>query len=221
MTALDKAILENCEYDLNLWMAGYFDGQAFPWQQYFYHAPQKDKCLVAGIRTGKSRLVAMGFLHFAQYHQYSRLLNTSISSEQAKIVYQNCLELCSDHRFSHWVEHTQSSPYPLIRLVNGSELWFRSIGYDAELIRGFQFDWVNVDEAAYVTREQAIKTLKGRLVGYNNRTHQQLYGQFSTTSSPKGQGWLAERWKKGDPQYQNAEPGKYLSLRAPSGIIPC
>ncbi len=214
MTALDKAILENCEYDLNLWMAGYFDGQAFPWQSYFYHAPQKDKCLVASIRVGKSRLVAMGFLHFAQYHPYCQLLNTSISSEQSKIVYRTCLELCSMPRFAHWVEHVQSSPFPVIRLVNGAELHFRSIGYDAELIRGFEFDWINVDEAGYVTREQAITTLRGRLLGFNNRTHLPRLGHFSTTSSPKGQGWLAERWKKGDPQFSGAEPHKYLSLRA-------
>lgn len=138
MTALDREILPRCKYDLDLWMRGYFDGQCFPYQRYFYHAPQKDKMLIAGIRTGKSRLVSMAFLHFAQYHPYSRLLNTSISSEQAKIVYQNCLEFCENPRFSHWVEHVQSSPYPTIRLVNGTELWFRSIGYEGELLRGYQ-----------------------------------------------------------------------------------
>lgn len=214
LTALDKEILAHCQYDLDLWVRGYFDGQAFPYQRYFYHAPQKDKLLVAGIRTGKSRLVSMGFLHFAQYHAHARLLNTSISSEQAKIVYQNCLEYCSHPRFQHWVERVQSSPYPLIRLVNGAELWFRSIGYEAELIRGFEFDLINVDEAAYVTRPTAIKTLKGRLLGYNTMTGAPRLGIFWQVSSPKGQGPLAERWKRGDPQFVSAEPHKYLSLRA-------
>lgn len=214
MTALDKEILERSLFDIDLWANGYFDGQVFRFQRHFYHAPQKDKLLVAGIRTGKSRLVSMGFLHFAQYHPYSRLLNTSISSEQAKIVYQNCLEFCAMPRFRHWVEHVQSSPYPLIRLVNGSELWFRSIGYEAELIRGFEFDLINVDEAAYVTHEAAIKTLKGRLLGINPFTHKPRAGIFWQVSSPKGQGWMFERWKKGDPQYSFAQPHKYLSLRA-------
>lgn len=214
MTALDRAILEYGEHDLDLWMAGYFDGRAFPYQKYFYHAPQHDKCLIASIRVGKSHQTAMGFLHFAQYHPYSRLLNTSISSEQAKIVYQKCLEMCSAPRFQHWIDHVQSSPYPLIRLVNGSELWFRSIGYDAELIRGFEFDWINVDEAAYVTREAAIKTLKGRLLGVNPKTMAPRANIFTMVSSPKGQGWLFERWKKGDPAYPYAEPSKYLSVRA-------
>ena len=214
LTSLDKVILENCRYNIDLWLKGYFDGQAFPYQRYFYHAPQKDKLLVAGIRTGKSRVVSMGFVHFAQFHQGVRLLNTSISSEQAKIVYQNCLEYCNHPNFSHWVEHVQSSPYPLIRFINGSELWFRSIGYDAELIRGFEFDWVNIDEAAYVTRESSIKTLKGRLIGYNPVTKIPRFGIMTMVTSPKGKGWLFERWKKGDSKFIGAEPSKFLSLRA-------
>lgn len=215
LTALDKSILENCQDDIDLWLKGYFGGQMFPYQRFFYHAPQKDKMLIAGIRTGKSHLASVGFLHFAQYHAGSRLLNTSISSEQAKIVYTKCLEYCSMPLFQHWVEHVQSSPYPLIRLVNGAELWFRSLGYEAELIRGFEFDLINVDEAAYVTREMAIKTLKGRLLGINPVTGRPRAGLFWQISSPKGVGsWLAERWKRGDPQYTVAQPSKYLSLRA-------
>jgi hypothetical protein len=214
MTALDKEILTRCPNNIDLWAQGYFDGRLFRYQQEFYHRPQKNKLLIAGIRTGKSHLVGKGFLHYAQYHPYSRLLNTSISSEQAKIVYQTCLEFCNAPRFKHWVEHVQASPYPLIKLVNGSELWFRSIGYDAELIRGFEFDLINIDEAAYVTRESAYKTLKGRLLGINPLTQKPRAGIMWLVSSPKGQGWLAELWKKGDPQFLHAQPDKYLSLRA-------
>lgn len=214
LTALDKEILEHCRYDIDLWARGYFDGQVFPYQQYFYHAPQHDKMLIAGIRSGKSELVSMGFLHLAQFNPGARLLNTSISSDQAKIVYTKCLQYCSLPRFSHWVEHIQSSPYPMIRLVNGSELWFRSIGYDAELIRGFEFDCINIDEACYITRESVITTLKGRLLGINPLTHLPRLGLFWQTSSPKSQQWAIDRWKRGDPQYQTAQPHKYLSLRA-------
>jgi hypothetical protein len=214
MTSLDKEILPRAVNNIDLWLNGYFDGQAFPYQRHFYHRPQKNKLCVAGIRTGKSRLASFGFLHYAQYHPFSRLLNTSISSEQAKIVFQNCLEYCNAPRFKHWVEHIQSSPYPLIRLVNGAELWFRSIGYEAELIRGFEFDLINIDEASYVTRESAYKTLRGRLLGINPLTHLPRAGIMWLITSPKGQGWIAELWKKGDPQFVNAQPAKYLSMRA-------
>ena len=211
----DREILTRCSNDIGLWVKGYFNGQVFPYQRYFYHAPQKDKLLIAGIRTGKSRLVSMGFLHFAQYHPYSRLLNTSISSEQAKIVFTNCLEYCNHPNFSHWIEHVQSSPYPMIRLVNGSEIWFKPLGFEAELIRGFEFDFICVDEGAYVQRELAIKTLKGRLLGYNTMINAYRAGIFWIVSSPRPQPWLIERWKKGDPAFPNqAQLREYLSLRA-------
>jgi hypothetical protein len=142
------------------------------------------------------------------------LLNTSISSEQAKIVFTKCVERAKHPNFSHWVEHIQSSPYPMIRLVNKAELWFRSAGYEAELLRGYEFDCINFDEAAYCTRETTIKTLKGRLLGINPYTNMPRLGYFWMTSSPKGQGWLFERWKKGDPQFIGSRPDRYLSLRA-------
>lgn len=214
LTALDREVLTYGQYDIDLWARGYFGRGLFPYQQYFYHAPQKDKMLVASIRVGKSFLASNGGLHKMQFNPGARFLNTSISSEQAKIVYNHCLEMCNAPNFQHWVEHVQSSPYPLIRLVNGSELWFRSIGYEAELIRGFEFDVINVDEAAYIVREMAIKTLRGRLLGINPITNLPRLREIWFISSPKGGGWLFERWKKGDPKYPNADPSKYLSLRA-------
>jgi hypothetical protein len=213
-TSLDNEILPRCAYDIDLWARGYFGVSLFPYQRHFYHRPQKDKLLVAGIRTGKSEVASLGFLHLAQYNPSSRLLNTSISSEQAKIVFTKCVERTKHPNFSHWVEHIQSSPYPMIRLINKSELWFRSAGYEAELLRGYEFDVINFDEAAYCTRETTIKTLKGRLLGINPFTNAPRLGYFWMTSSPKGQGWLFERWKRGDPMYVGARPEHYLSLRA-------
>lgn len=217
LTKLDRLALDPQQGaldDIGWWGKMYFDAEIFPWQKYFYHAPQKDKMVVAGIRVGKSKGTSFFFLHYGQFHPGARLLNTSISSEQAKIVYTNMLELLSQDRFKHWVAHTERSPYPLIRLVNGAEMWFRSIGYEAELIRGFEFDWINVDEAAYVTSEMAINTLKGRLLGVNQQLHQPRAGIFTQMTSPKGKtGWLYERWKKGDPRFLSARPERYLSLR--------
>lgn len=214
LTALDRAILPACADDIDLWTRGYFGTSMFRYQRNFYHRPQLDKMLIASIRVGKSELAALGFLHLAQYNPYSRLLNTSISSEQAKIVFTKAVERCHHPNFEHWVEQIQSSPYPMIRLVNKAELWFRSIGYDAELIRGFEFDAINVDECSYVTRETSIHTLKGRLLGINPFTNRPRLGIFWQMSSPKPVPWVFDRWKKGDPAYLNARPDKYLSLRA-------
>ncbi len=218
LTKIDRIAFDpeqGCYHALNWWAKLYFDGEAYPWQSYFYHYPCKDKMVIAGIRTGKTRAAAMGFGHTAMYHPYTKLLNTSTSSEQAKLVYHAVLEMFSYDRMKHWIADVQRSPYPRISLINGSVMDFRSIGYEGELLRGDQWDVINVDEAAYITSDMAIVTLRGRLLGYNNQTKQPLMGIFWQMTTPKGKvGWIFERWKLGDPRYQNHDTAKYLSLRA-------
>ncbi len=210
----DKALIGASFTDINAWSFGYFDRPLFPWQQYFYLHPAKDKMGLAGIRTGKSYLAAIAALHFCQTHERARYLNACISAEQAKIVYNTCLELMQSTRFSHWIEGVERSPYPMIKLVNGSELWFRSVGYEAELLRGFEFDFINLDECAYITNPATVVALRGRLLGVNKVTNRPRAGWFWQLSSPKGKGtWVYDRWRLGDPSYPGADPGQYLSLR--------
>src|SRR5579862_8059551 len=95
-TPLDRAALDpdtGAYSDIGLWAKLYLDAEIFPWQKYFYHYPVKFKQVAAGIRTGKSAIAAFGFLHYGMYHPGSTLLNTSISSEQAKIVYNNMIQM--------------------------------------------------------------------------------------------------------------------------------
>lgn len=49
MTATDKQAFDEeypALYDINWWAKLYFDCEIFPWQQYFYHHPAKDKMVV-------------------------------------------------------------------------------------------------------------------------------------------------------------------------------
>jgi Terminase large subunit, T4likevirus-type, N-terminal len=205
----DRVLLEESPDDFYAFCAYYFqDWVPFPYQEAFHLAPQRDKLLIAGIRTGKTAGVAAGFMHYGWRHPGRRLANASISADQANVVYHECLQFASRPRFQHWITDIQRHPYPKIVFANGTELWFRSVGYDASLWRGWEFDWINVDEAAYVAHEIAIHTLQGRLLGVGR------HGLFTMTSTPKGKGWLFERWKKGDPAYVGAQPDKYLSMRA-------
>lgn len=211
----DKPLIEASITNINTWTKGYFNLQLFPWQQYFFHYPVKDKMGIAGIRTGKSFLVAVAALQFCQTHPNARYLNACISTEQAKIVYHTCLELIDSPLFAHWVDHVERSPYAMIRLINGSELWFRSVGYEAELIRGYEFDFISLDECAYITNPLTVQTLWGRTLGINRVTNRPREGWFWQISSPKGKGsWVFERWRKGDTLYPEADPQKYLSYRA-------
>lgn len=217
LTTLDRQALDpanGVDRDIDLWCQLYLNQHMFPWQRYFYHHPARNKMCVAGIRVGKSAGIARMFCHYGMYHPNTRLLNTSISSEQAKIVYSTMMEIFGQKRLSHWVKHTERSPYPKIELWNGTEYWFRSIGYEAELLRGFEFDWINIDECGYVTSKMAIDTLKGRLLGVHPTTGLPRAGIFTQMTSPKGNsGWVMDRWKQGDPRYDGADPHQYLSLR--------
>ena len=217
LTSGDRKMLEVAGDDLTLFCQYYFNGWTpLAYQHAFYHAPQRNKLLLAGIRAGKTKGVAAGFLHYGVFHPESRLANASISADQAQIVFNDVVDFASRPRFEHWVEDVSRHPYPKVRLVNGTEIWFRSVGYEAELWRGWEFDWINVDEAAYVPSKAAIDTLLGRLVGTRqvNGIWVPRAGLFSMTSSPKGKTWLFERWKLGDPEYLGSQPERYLSLRA-------
>lgn len=213
----DRELLTAARENITLFTQWYFDGWTpIPWQHEFVHAPQKRKMVVAGIRSGKTKIAAAGFLHYMFFNPGCRIANASISADQANIVYYDCLDFAQRPRFQHWVEDVQRHPYPRIRLINGSEAWFRSIGYEAELWRGHEFDLINIDEAAYVTNEMAIKTLEGRLLGSYQIAGltKQRAGILWMTTSPKGRTWLYERWKLGDPDYPGCQLDRYWSKRA-------
>lgn len=210
----ERAALEAGATNIAVWAKAYFDVDLFPWQQYFYHYPVKDKMGIAGIRVGKSFLAAMAALHFCHYHEYGAFLNTSITTEQAKIVYHTCLTYCQEQPFAHWVAKVERSPHPKITLINGSTLDFRSVGFEAETLRGFEWDFINIDECAYIGSYTTIQALIGRLAGTNKITKQPRAGWLWQISSPKGKGsWVFDRWKRGDPAFIEADLSRYLSLR--------
>lgn len=220
---LDRQTLLATSNDLTAFSEWFFAPQGaekgptpIPWQHYFYHKPQKRKCLIAGIRSGKTYAISLGFPHYSLFHPYSRLANASISADQAKIVFYNVLDLVSRPRFEKFVKDTRKHPFPVIELINGSEMWFRSVGYEAELWRGWEFDWINVDEGAYIPTKATIDTLDGRLLGQNTQTMRPRAGLRSITTSPKGRGWLQEEYYKGDPGRAEYNPDRFLSMRVRS-----
>lgn len=219
LTAADRFVLNEVgPYEHQVFAKHYFGVDLFPWQQYYLQYPVKNKLVVAGIRTGKSFLAAFMLLHFAYWNPGSRVLNVCITADQAQIIFQDIVNLANSSRFSHWIAKIVYHPYPAIVLANGAEIWSRSIGGasgDASTLRGWEFDVVNVDEAAYVVNEFAIRTLQGRLIGINKVTGKPRFGLFTMTTTPKGaKTWLYERWKRGDPSYPGSDPRTYLSLRA-------
>ena len=219
LTPADRIVLSDIGPQRHdLWAKYYFDVDLFAWQKYFLAYPAKNKLVVAGIRTGKSFVAACGLLHYAYWNPGSRSLNVCITADQAQIIFNDILMLAGSGKFTHWVTKVVNHPYPAIHLANSAEIWSRSIGGasgDASTLRGWEFDVINVDEAAYVVNEMAIRTLQGRLIGVNKMTKQPRHGLLQMTTTPKGaKTWLYDRWKLGDVTYPGSDPRKYLSLRA-------
>jgi len=218
LTDGDRAMLEIGPYQPTVFSQYYFDINLLPWQVYFQSYPSNDKLVIAGIRTWKSFGTADYWLKQAFWNPGSRWLNVCITADQAQIIFNDILMLAQSDRFKHWIKKIVLHPYPVLQLWNDSEIWSRSIGGasgDATTLRGWEFDGINIDEAAYVTNELAVMTLKGRLIGVNKVTKKPRIGLLTMTSTPKGaKSWLFERWKKGDSSFPEANPKKYLSLRA-------
>lgn len=217
--ATDRVILNDVgPHNYMVFVQHYFGVDLFPWQDYFLRYPCKNKLVVAGIRTGKSFVAAVELPHFAYWNPGSRCLNVCITADQAQIIFQDIMNLVTSSKFEHWVEKVVYHPYPMIRLINGSEIWCRSIGGaagDASSLRGWEFDVINIDEAAYVVNEHAVRTLQGRLIGVNKVTGKPRFGLLTMTTTPKGaKSWLYDRWKKGDAGIPGSNPRVYLSLRA-------
>lgn len=217
ITDQDQQILRYTANDLDAFCTWYFEQKPIPWQTWFYHKPQRRKTLIAGIRSGKTYCISLAFPHYALFNPYSRLANASISADQAKIVFYNVLDLVSRSRFEKFVKDSRKHPFPVIEFINGAEMWFRSVGYEAELWRGWEFDWINIDEGAYISTRSTIDTLDGRLLGRNNHLNKPRANKRTITTSPKGRGWLLDEYQRGDPNYPDKyQPDRYLSLRVRS-----
>lgn len=206
--------------DIGLWYRLYTDRELFDWQKYFYHRvsstgkPIKDKLCVSAIRTGKTFGLGKWYAHYGMFHPNRLILNTSISTEQAKLVFYDLRDFFSSDRLKHWVQDIRLAPFPVIELANNTVYHFRPLGHDGSLLRGFEYDVIGIDEAAYVTRKEAIDAVRGRLLGFNNKVGAPRDGHFWQVSSPKGKGGhLYDRWKLGDPRFYGSDPDKYLSLR--------
>jgi hypothetical protein len=221
MTSVDRAILESTSPDdVDTFVAKYFNITLFPWQSYFIRYPCRDKLVVAGIRSGKSFASAVHLLHHAYWNPMSRILAVCITSDQARVVFQEIVAMASSPEFEHWIDgDVLFHPYPKLKLINGSEIWARSIGGPAgkaDNLRGWEFDVIALDEAAYVQNVEAIRTLQGRLIGFNKVIGRPRAGIFLMTTTPtrKAAQWLYERWQLGDPASPNSNPKEYLSIRA-------
>jgi len=88
------------------------------------------------------------------------------------------------------VEEEKRTPFPILRLANGSEITARTTQKRGEYLLGEGYDFINFDEAAFDPQGEYVadKVLALRLADRG--------GMLDFTSTPKGRNWLHRRAEK-------------------------
>lgn len=187
----------------------YLNIEPLPHQFAYTHATQKRIVELAGIRSGKTFGTALRAFYKCMTIPFYKFLNTSISTDQASVMYWLIRDLIdANPRMEKWIEAVERRPFPKIKLVNGSQMDFRSVGFQAELLRTLEFDWVNIDEAGWVDDYYTIQVLMGRTLGVR-ANQEKREGALTITTSPTSAPWLRDMVERGDPATR-----RYLTIRA-------
>ncbi len=170
-----------------------------PGQELWLRNSNRDQnLLVTGNRWGKSTIQAAKMLHRAIFQirdrRYDsggryRIMNLSITQDQADIVFKNCLQLIRGHSLIELlIEGVVHTPYPKITFGNGAEIVARSSQNRGEHVLGHDFDLISFDEVAFELHPEYVvdEILTMRLAD--------RHGQLDLISTPRGKNWFYRKF---------------------------
>jgi len=112
--------------------------------------------ITTGNRWGKGEVVLIKGCHVCFYKPVPEkfkeknlsILNTSISQDQANIVFDKFMETAVDKPKFNWlIKEIKKSPFPHIIFKNGMTWWFRNASQGGKYLEGRSYLWANFDEA--------------------------------------------------------------------------
>lgn len=115
-----------------------------------------ESALVCGNRWGKGDLLKHYFAYLAAFKPVEKkfadrklnMLNTSISQDQANIIFDKfCDTLLDKPKFSWLIKDYKKSPFPHIIFKTDVTLWFRNSSQDGKFLEGRSYFFANFDEA--------------------------------------------------------------------------
>jgi len=194
----------------------FFDWEPLKNQWVEHYAPQPNVVQLGGIGSGKTVGKALSFLTKALIWPWYTGLNTSISSFQSTLMFNFLLPHIEDNpKISRFIKDIRAKPYPKITTVFNSQLAFMTVGFQAQGIRGSEWDEINFDEGGYERAEETIVALRGRLRGTRPNGIERL-ARLTITTTPTDVPWLRVRFERGTEgsTMEEFDPTSYCSLRS-------
>jgi len=163
-------------------------------QRWLRNSTRPENLLHSGNRWGKSLGQAIKFAHRLIFQirnpRYDRAgryvaVNVSITLDQARIIFNETLRLLQRLPWSdHLIADLIRTPFPMLRLSNGSVMWARSSQRRGEYLLGHDFDFVTFDEAAFEPQADYVveEVLAMRVVD--------RAGRIDYISTPRGKNWF-------------------------------
>jgi len=171
--------------DARYWANEWLNWDPHPGQLFWMSHRAKRAILCTGARYGKSEGEAVRRLRRMFYRPGTRHCNTSITMDQARIVYDKAVSIGeASEKFSVFFKRKVESPFPSLELTNGAELWVRSTQRNAVYIRGHSFHEMNDDEMAYGKRKNWDEVLSQRVMDYD--------GSLTGTTTPRGANYVKD-----------------------------
>jgi hypothetical protein len=196
-------------------MRYYFDWEPLPNQFVAHYAPQPNVIHLGGVGSGKTMGEGMSLVADCMTTPYYLALNTSISSFQAKLMFDKVMPYLNQPRVDRFIKDIRTRPYPEVIFWNDSKFACMTAGHLATLIRGSEWDRINGDEFGYERYEETIFALRGRLRGSRpDGTYRKA--RLDITTTPTEVEWLRRWYDRGDRNSgsDEYEPQRYLSLRS-------
>lgn len=117
---------------------------------------KQEVAITCGNRWGKGDLIKLFGAWIAAYKPVPEkfkdkkipILNTSISQDQANIVFDKFIDTLVDKRyFKFFIKTYKKSPFPHIIFRNNVVWWFRNASQNGKYLEGRNYFWSNFDEA--------------------------------------------------------------------------
>ncbi len=165
---------------------------------------------VAGRRFGKTTLTALDVLHEAITKPGSRVLIVGPSLDQARVYFELFEEWASRSPLvALFIKEKKRTPYPLLKLANGSVITARSAARGGRYIRGRGYTHAVVTEASFVPDDVYYAALRPALAE-NPRARLDLEG----TPWSKGS-FFYELFLKGQADGEYFSSARFTSYDAP------